>query len=100
MVFDGDRELRYNARNQLTHVSMRNEKRVDYEYDYTGARVKKRVEYTDAYARFHQKETHYLGDALEIKEGNLLIISTWAVGRLQRGAWDPCSSLWPWPVVL
>ncbi|MDO8519324.1 MAG: SpvB/TcaC N-terminal domain-containing protein, partial [Deltaproteobacteria bacterium] len=73
MISDPGRQMTYNAQNQLVHVAMGNGVTVDYDYDYTGARVSKKVRREDPLHRIHEATTHFLGEALEIK-GNRLIL--------------------------
>ena len=72
MLTDGSRTMEYNASNQLTRVTMKNGTIVDFEYDFTGARVKKYVHRQDAYNHAMENTTYYLGEALEIKDDNIV----------------------------
>lgn len=72
MLTDKERTMEYNSSNQLTKVTMKNGTIVDFEYDFTGARVKKHVHRQDAYNHVMENSTYYLGEAMEIKDGNLI----------------------------
>ena len=72
MIKDSERTMEYNASNQLTRVTMKNGTIVDFEYDFTGARVKKHVHRQDAYNHVMENSTYYLGEALEIKDDNII----------------------------
>ncbi len=67
MISDPGRHMYYNAANQMTRVEMQNGSVVSYDYDYTGSRVKKRSEVRNLEGGTVRTDTHYLGDAIEIK---------------------------------
>ncbi len=67
MISDPGRRMYYNAANQMTRVEMQNGSIVSYDYDYTGSRVKKRSEVRNLEGGIVRTDTHYLGDAIEIK---------------------------------
>ncbi len=73
MTSDNDRTMVYSSQNQLTSVTMKNGMVIEYDYDYTGARVKKHVTRTDGYAHVVENDTHFLGDAMEIKDDTLIL---------------------------
>lgn len=73
MTSDSNRTMVYNAKNQLSQVTMKNGNVAQYEYDYTGARVKKITASTDAYHTTTTRTTHYLGDAIEIAEDRVIL---------------------------
>ncbi|MBF0106549.1 MAG: hypothetical protein HQM16_14635 [Deltaproteobacteria bacterium] len=73
MLTDPDRTMTYNAQNQLVRVVMRNGNIVEYDYDYTGGRVSKRVSRLDAYHHMIENTVYYLGDAIEIKDNKLFV---------------------------
>jgi RHS repeat-associated protein len=74
MTDDGDRTMVYNAQNKLTKVTLNTSGMiVGYDYDYTGARVSKKVTREDAYTHVVENTTHYLGDALVIKDDKLIM---------------------------
>lgn len=80
MISDPNRRMSYNAANQMTRVEMTSGVAVDYEYDYTGARVKKTSATPDLYHRVTRATTHYLGDAVEIR-GDQVILNIFAGQR-------------------
>lgn len=91
MTRDPSRQMTYNAQNQLAQVTMTSGVIVDYDYDYTGARVSKKVTRQDTLGRAQEATTHYLGDALEIRGDRLLLhihaggtrIATKSLGSLE-----------------
>lgn len=80
MTADGARRMTYNGENQMVRVNMQNGVVVDYEYDYTGARVEKHTVRTDPAGHVHEATTHYLGQAMEIR-GDRLIFNVSAGDR-------------------
>lgn len=73
MTRDPNRTMDYNAQNQLVQVTMANGSVVNYEYDYTGTRVKKSSSQRNAAGGLTRQTTHYLGDAIEIENGQLIL---------------------------
>ncbi|GEM_PF-3868680 len=74
MTSDPDRQrMVYNAQNQLVRVEMKNGVVAEYDYDYTGARVSKKVTRLDPYGITSQGTTHYLGEVLEIRGSRLFL---------------------------
>ncbi|MBU1917563.1 hypothetical protein KKF63_05540, partial [bacterium] len=80
MVRDPNRQMVYNAQNQLTQVTMTNGTVANYEYDYTGARVKKHTSHPTIYMTTEESTTHYLGDAVEVR-GDKIHINIFAGGK-------------------
>ncbi len=73
MTRDPNRTMDYNAQNQLIQVTMSNGNLVNYEYDYAGTRVKKSSAQRNLSGGITRQTTHYLGDALEIEQGQLIL---------------------------
>ncbi|MBF0106539.1 MAG: hypothetical protein HQM16_14585 [Deltaproteobacteria bacterium] len=73
MLTDAYRQMIYNAQNQLIQVTMTNGVIINYDYDYTGNRVSKQVIATDPYGADRGYTTYYLGDAIEIDAGRLVL---------------------------
>ena len=92
MVSDPGRQMVYDADNKLIRVTMQNGNIVDYAYDYTGARVSKHSLSHDTSNRIQESTTHYLGDAMEIKNGNVVFhvaigdrrVATMSLGPLNQ----------------
>jgi RHS repeat-associated protein len=73
MTSDPYRVMTYNAQNQLTKVTMTNKTVIAYDYDYTAARTNKTVTRTDPNLANHVSTTYYLGDAMEIRDNNVIL---------------------------
>lgn len=71
MLTDKVRTMQYSAQNQLTKVTMSNNVVVEYDYDYTGARVLKKVTKKDPLNKIIVTNTHFLGEALEVRGENV-----------------------------
>lgn len=67
MLTDKSRTMVYSAQNQLKKVTMKNNVVVEYDYDYTGARVLKKATKKDPLNRITVTNTHFLGEALEVR---------------------------------
>ncbi len=80
MTSDGFRTMKYNPRNQLSQVQMNNDSVVEYEYDYTGARVKKRALKKTPIGTVEEAVTYYFGDTMEL-QGDKLILHIYAGDR-------------------
>lgn len=72
LIKDPERELVYNAQNQLMQVKMNNGAIIDFDYDYEGNRVLKTISRRDAYHHLVNRNIHYIGDALEIHDDKLM----------------------------
>ena len=73
MTSDPYRVMTYNAQNQLSKVTMTNKTVIDYDYDYTAARTDKTTTRTDPAMANHVSTTYYLGDAMEIRDGKVIL---------------------------
>jgi len=83
MTSDAYRTMSYNTANQLKQVTMKNGAVVEYDYDYAGTRVMKKVSTKDTYNKAVEYTVHYLGNAIEIKPAtDEVILHIYAEGKL------------------